>query len=102
MIPPEGPAIEGREAGDARREHQGGAEDAGFIPALRFSRLTPLFDLVAAVGVHDGAVKRRVLACAAITSGEQVLDVGCGTATLAVATALDTAAMVLRGLGDTR
>ena len=63
------------------------ADDGGFIPALRFKRLTPLFDFVAAVAVHDRAIKRRVLAHAAIASGEEVLDVGCGTGTLAIAAA---------------
>jgi ubiquinone/menaquinone biosynthesis C-methylase UbiE len=64
-----------------------GSDDARFIPALRFHRLTPLFDYVAAATVRDRAIKRRVLACAAIATGEQVLDVGCGTGTLAVAAA---------------
>lgn len=63
---------------------RGEREDAGFMPALRFHRLTPLFDLVAAVTVRDGKLKRRVLACASLTGGEEVLDVGCGTGTLAV------------------
>ena len=61
--------------------------DAGFIPALRFNRLTPLFDSVAAVAVRDRSLKRRVLEHAAIANGEDVLDVGCGTGTLAVAAA---------------
>ena len=68
-------------------ENGNGRDDAGFIPALRFNWLTPLFDIVAAVTVRDGAIKRRVLACAGIAGGEHVLDVGCGTGTLAVAAA---------------
>jgi 2-polyprenyl-3-methyl-5-hydroxy-6-metoxy-1,4-benzoquinol methylase len=74
----------------ATRDHDANAaatDDAGFIPALRFNFLTPLFDSVAAVTVRDGAIKRRVLARAAIVAGERVLDVGCGTGTLAAAAA---------------
>ena len=78
---------ERRERDAAPREHRVRADDGGFIPALRFKRLTPLFDFVAAVAVRDGAIKQRVLAGAAIASGEQVLDAGCGTGTLAVAAA---------------
>lgn len=58
-----------------------------FTPALRFKRLTPLFDFVAAVFVGDRAIKRRVLANAALRPGDAVLDIGCGTGTLAVAAA---------------
>jgi ubiquinone/menaquinone biosynthesis C-methylase UbiE len=70
----------------------------GFIPALRFDRLTPLFDVVAAVAVRDRAIKRRVLAHAALAGGEDVLDVGCGTGTLAVATARAAPAVTVTGL----
>ena len=65
----------------------GERKDDPFVPALRFHRLTPLFDFVAAVTVRDRAIKRRVLERAAIAPGDDVLDVGCGTGTLAVAAA---------------
>lgn len=61
--------------------------DPDFIPALRFHRLTPLFDYVAHVAVRDGALKRRVIAHAALTGSDEILDVGCGTGTLAFAAA---------------
>jgi ubiquinone/menaquinone biosynthesis C-methylase UbiE len=75
------------------------AEDAAdFIPALRFDRLTPLFDFVAAVAVRDHAIKRRVLARAAIAEDEQVLDIGCGTGTLAIGAARAAPGVVVTGL----
>jgi ubiquinone/menaquinone biosynthesis C-methylase UbiE len=74
------------------------ARDAGYLPALRFHRLTPLFDLVAAVAVRDRAIKRRVLARAALASGDDVLDVGCGTGTLAVAAARTAPGVTVTGL----
>jgi ubiquinone/menaquinone biosynthesis C-methylase UbiE len=73
-------------------------DDAGFIPALRFNRLTPLFDFVAAFGVRDRTIKRRVLARAAIAAGDDVLDVGCGTGTLAVAAARAAPGVAVTGL----
>lgn len=73
-------------------------ESGGFVPALRFHRLTPLFDLVAAVAVRDGAIKRRVLQRAAIASGDEVLDVGCGTGTLAVMAARAAPGVQVTGL----
>jgi ubiquinone/menaquinone biosynthesis C-methylase UbiE len=69
-----------------------------FIPALRFHRLTPLFDAVAAVAVRDRALKRRVLEFAAIDRGETVLDIGCGTGTLAVAAARTAPGAAVSGL----
>ena len=69
-----------------------------FIPALRFNWLTPLFDVVAAITVRDHAIKRSVLASAAIAGGEDVLDVGCGTGTLAVAAAQQAPDVTVTGL----
>jgi ubiquinone/menaquinone biosynthesis C-methylase UbiE len=74
-----------------------GAE-ADFIPALGFRRLTPLFDFVAAVAVRDRALKRQVLEQAAIAEGETVLDIGCGTGTLAVEAARAAAGVEVTGL----
>lgn len=74
------------------------SDDAGFIPALRFHHLTPLFDFVAAVAVRDRAIKRRVLEHAAISGGEDVLDVGCGTGTLAVEAAQAAPGVSVTGL----
>jgi SAM-dependent methyltransferase len=75
-----------------------GRDEADFRPALRFHRLTPLFDAVAAVTVRDRAIKRRVLARARIESGEDVLDVGCGTGTLVAAAARATPSAKVTGL----
>jgi ubiquinone/menaquinone biosynthesis C-methylase UbiE len=75
-----------------------GDADAGFMPALRFHRLTPLFDYVAAVAVRDRAIKRRVLARALLAEGDDVLDIGCGTGTLAVAAARASPGVDVTGL----
>ena len=70
----------------------------GFIPALRFNWLTPLFDVVAAATVRDRTIKRTVLASAGLGRGEDVLDVGCGTGTLAVKAAQATPDLTVTGL----
>lgn len=70
----------------------------GFIPALRFDRLTPIFDGVVSVFARDGAIKSRVLEHAAIAPGDDVLDVGCGTGTLAVAAAQAAPGVSVTGL----
>ena len=58
-----------------------------FIPALRFNRLTGLFDPVSKLTTREGAFKRRVLERASLREGERVLDPACGTGTLALAAA---------------
>jgi ubiquinone/menaquinone biosynthesis C-methylase UbiE len=56
-----------------------------FIPALRYRGLTRFYDPVVALTSREGAFKRRLLEHARINDGEAVLDVACGTGTLAIA-----------------
>jgi ubiquinone/menaquinone biosynthesis C-methylase UbiE len=55
-----------------------------FIPALRFDALTRVYDPVVALTTRERGFKRRLLEHAAITDGEAVLDLACGTGTLAI------------------
>jgi ubiquinone/menaquinone biosynthesis C-methylase UbiE len=55
-----------------------------FIPALRFGALTRVYDPVVAITSREGAFKRRLLQHARIKDGEAVLDLACGTGTLAI------------------
>lgn len=54
----------------------------GYIPALGLDGLTPLYDPVLRWLFQEEQVKRRLIALAAITPGQRVLDLGCGTGTL--------------------
>jgi ubiquinone/menaquinone biosynthesis C-methylase UbiE len=55
-----------------------------FVPALRFDALTRIYDPVVAITSREGAFKRRLQQHARIKNGESVLDVACGTGTLAI------------------
>jgi ubiquinone/menaquinone biosynthesis C-methylase UbiE len=66
--------------GGPRDDGQGG----DFKPALRFDALTGLFDPVVALVSREQTFKRRVVEQARIAAGESVLDLGCGTGTLAL------------------
>jgi ubiquinone/menaquinone biosynthesis C-methylase UbiE len=55
-----------------------------FVPALRFDALTSLYDPVVAITSREAAFKRRLLEHARIKNGEAVLDLACGTGTLAI------------------
>lgn len=55
-----------------------------YIPALGVRVLTPFYDLVQRLLVRDEYFKRRLIEQAEIRGGQQVLDVGCGTGTLAI------------------
>jgi SAM-dependent methyltransferase len=55
-----------------------------FIPALRYDALTRVYDPVVALTSRERGFKRRLLEHARIKDGESVLDLACGTGTLAV------------------
>jgi ubiquinone/menaquinone biosynthesis C-methylase UbiE len=55
-----------------------------YIPAAGRDWLLPLYDPVLRFVLREGALKGRLLEQAAIRPGQRVLDLGCGTGTLAV------------------
>jgi len=55
-----------------------------YIPALHWKRLTPLYDPLLRWGMREERFKREMIQQAQIQTGQQVLDLGCGTATLTV------------------
>src|SRR5436309_14846497 len=60
-----------------------------FIPALRFESLTRIYDPVVALTTREQGFKRRLLEHARVKDGESVLDLACGTGTLAIAVKMD-------------
>src|SRR4051794_23071322 len=57
---------------------------ARYVPAMRFDFLTRFYDPVVRLTSREKAFKTRLLDQASITSGMDVLDLGCGTGTLAL------------------
>ena len=55
-----------------------------YIPALRFSWLTPVYDPVLRRMMPEVALKQRLVAQAQIAAGQRILDLGAGTGTLTV------------------
>lgn len=60
------------------------AGHASYIPALRFGWLTPAYDVVVAATTRERMFKSALIEQAAIQPGHRVLDLACGTGTLAV------------------
>lgn len=54
------------------------------VPALSFDILTPFYDLLSNFVGFGGGFKEKVLEAAQIKDGDRIVDVGCGTGTLAI------------------
>jgi ubiquinone/menaquinone biosynthesis C-methylase UbiE len=57
---------------------------AKYIPAVRFDWLTPLYDPIMQLFIPEKAFRRCLIDQMRIEKGHSVLDLGCGTATLAI------------------
>lgn len=55
-----------------------------FVPALGFRRLTPLYDLVLRLALREATFRRMVVERLDLRDGQRVLDLGCGTGSLAL------------------
>jgi ubiquinone/menaquinone biosynthesis C-methylase UbiE len=58
--------------------------EPAYIPALSFHTLTPLYDPLVALTTRERTFKRALIQLADVRAGQRVLDVGCGTGTLAI------------------
>lgn len=59
-------------------------KETKYIPALGLDWLTPLYDTVVRLTVRESIFKKSLVGQANIQNDFQVLDVGCGTATLTI------------------
>lgn len=79
------------------------ARPAGYVPALSHDWLTPAYDTLIRLTMPEMAFKRRLIEQARIEAGHAVLDLGCGTATLAIEVKRRHPGAVVTGLdGDAR
>ncbi len=58
--------------------------DSAYVPALRFHWLTSYYDALIGATTRERRFKRALIAQARFAQGQRVLDLGCGTGTLAI------------------
>ncbi len=72
-----------------------------YVPALSFGSLTFLYDPIVRWTTREKEFKTRLVDQADVKAGQKILDVGCGTATLAIALKKRCTAAIVHGLdGD--
>jgi ubiquinone/menaquinone biosynthesis C-methylase UbiE len=59
-------------------------EPRGYLPALRFPALTRIYDPVVGLTTRERRFKELLVDQAAPAAGQRILDLGCGTGTLAI------------------
>lgn len=77
------------------------AQKARYVPALGLDVLTPLYDPLVALTTRERTFKRLLIAQASVRDGQRVLDLACGTGTLAVRLKLAVPGAIVVGIdGD--
>jgi len=60
------------------------ATNQAYVPALRYAWLTGAYDVVVRLTTRERVFKRALIDQTRVAAGHRVLDVGCGTGTLAI------------------